>query len=90
MNRPNDLQTIQKEQGCLKEDLRAFKHAYKALEVRVLASNQDKRIHTLDEWPGTHAAMGSLILAITSLENLISDYHRMILELGRGGEGYEQ
>ena len=90
MNRPNDLQSLRTEQGRLKEDRRAFKQAYKALEVRVLDSDKEHRIHTLDEWPGTHASMGSLILAITSLENLLSDYHRMIAMLETEGVGYEQ
>lgn len=86
-----ESERVFKETDELGKDLLAFRQSLRALEIRVLESKTSKRIHPVEEWVGTMAAVGALRMAVTSLEHIYQDYRTRSLELAlsEGGKPNE-
>lgn len=69
------------EERELKKDLGAFEAASRLVETRLRESMDTERYHELQHWPGAHAVLGSLRLSVTSMRNLLREYHEQIVLL---------
>ncbi len=77
------LQEVTNEKDELVKDLVAFSRAYALIHDRVIASEDDapERYPSLRQWSGTCGALGTLELAIHSVERTIDEYKEVMKKL---------
>ena len=84
---PYSLSALEAELAELRKDHRAFGSAYETMRQRMLESNevQPPRTPELHTWSGSRAVVGSLEMAIHSIERTIIEYDALIQRV-RSGE----
>jgi hypothetical protein len=65
-------------------DLRAFQTAYHVIHQRVLEVKDGEQMMKIAEWSGTQAVMGSLDLAIHSIERTIEELKDIVRRIDSG------
>ena len=84
-----DFENITLEQALrekleLEKDLIALLASYKIMAERIVALPDKERMHPLEDWPGAHAIMGSMQLAINAAKGTIKDYEQLLVQATLG------
>jgi hypothetical protein len=82
---PTEAKRVFRETDELGKDLMALRQSLRVLEIRVLESKEQKRIHPLEEWVGTMSSVGALRMAVTAMEHIYQDYREHSCKLALGG-----